>query len=236
MYTEHMSFPNYLKEYISQDKEIVPINNTIYGIAERVDEQKKDALNKERKLLVVTGLSGAGKDSVVQGLVSADKRFGWIKTCTTRSRRPEENDDNDPYVRLTEEMFQTALKNGDVIESVEYAGHHYCSLSSLFREAYNFCEIPILRIDPKGANFYTKMWRKNEGIFKDINLVSVFVVPPSIESLKERLLNRSGDPEFVKKRIEQTEIDIPFVGDAEYITINETGKLESVVGDIKKII
>ena len=231
-----MSFPNYLKEYISQDKEIVPINNTIYGIAERVDEQKKDALNKERKLLVVTGLSGAGKDSVVQGLVSADKRFGWIKTCTTRSRRPEENDDNDPYVRLTEEMFQTALKNGDVIESVEYAGYHYCSLSSLFHKAYNFCEIPILRIDPKGANFYTKMWRKNEGIFKDINLVSVFVVPPSIESLKERLLNRSGDPEFVKKRIEQTEIDIPFVGDAEYITINETGKLESVVGDIKKII
>lgn len=231
-----MSFPNYLKEYISQDRKIISVKDTVYGLSERIEEQKEDAQNKERKLLVVTGLSGAGKDSVVQGLVSAGKRFGWIKTCTTRSRRPEENDDNDPYVRITKETFQMAQKNGDVIESVDYAGYLYCSLASLFQDAYNFCEIPILRIDPKGANFYTEMWRKNEGIFKKTNLINIFVVPPSIESLKERLLNRSGDPEFVKKRIQQTEIDIPFVGDAEYIAVNETGKLESVISDIKQII
>lgn len=231
-----MLFPDYLKKYIDKDEKIVSVSNSVFGLKSKVDAQIKDALEKERTLLLITGLSGAGKDSVVQGLINTDKRFGWVKTCTTRPRRPEENDGNDPYVRLTKEAFREALTKGDVIESVEYAGNHYCSLISLFNDAYDFCEIPILRVDPKGASFYMKMWRNNEGIFNKVNLINVFIVPQSIEDLEERLLKRSQDPEFVKKRIDQTKIDIPLVKNAEYIAVNETGKLEKLIDDLKQII
>jgi guanylate kinase len=231
-----MKFPGYLYDYIENKEDLVKITDTIYGLSSRIEEQKNDAVYKSKTLLIIGGLSGAGKDSVVQGLINKDRRFGWIKTCTTRERRTEENEDNDTYIRLTEESFQKALKSGDVVESVEYAGNHYCSLTSVFEKSFGQYDIPILRIEPKGSRFYSEMWRKREWLFDKVNLIYVFVVPPSIETLKERLLGRSGNPAFVDKRITQMMIDIPFVVDAEYIAINETGKLEMVVNDLAELI
>lgn len=231
-----MRFPEYLESYIDNKNNLVEITDTIYGLATRIEEQKRDAENKSMTLLIIGGLSGAGKDSVVQGLIDKDSRFGWVRTCTTRERRPEENDENDTYIRLSEESFQKALTGGDVIEWVEYAGNHYCSLTSVFEKAFETYDIPILRIEPKGSRFYSNMWRRNEGIFEKVNLIYVFVVPPSVDTLKERLFTRSRDQVFVDKRIAQMMIDIPFVGDAEYIAINETGKLDLVVEDIASLI
>lgn len=231
-----MNFPEYLNEYVENKNDLIKVTDTIYGFASLIEEQKRDALNKSLTLLIIGGLSGAGKDSVVNGLIAKDKRYGWVRTCTTRPRRPEETDKNDPYIRLTEESFQKALNNGDVVEYVEYAGNHYCSLTSIFEKALDNFDIPVLRIEPKGSRFYNNLWKKREWLFNKVNLIYVFIVPPTIDILRERLLNRSGDTAFVDKRIIQTAIDIPFVCDAEYIAINETGQLEAVVNDIDSII
>jgi len=144
--------------------------------------------------------------------------------------------ENDPYIRLTEEQFDEALKSGDVIESNGYVGKRYCSLTSVFEKALENYEIPILRIDPKGTNFYSEMWKRQEGIFKYVNLITIFVAPPSVDDLRKRLKNRPGSTdEDVAKRLIQKDTDILYLNDAEYIAINETDKLDKMVKNIQKL-
>lgn len=234
IYTIGMKLPDYLIQYFDPEEVVIKITDRIFRVESNFREHSKYS-GKNKKMLIVSGLSGAGKDSIVAKLVATDKRFSWVKTCTTRPRRPEETEENDPYVRITEEYFLEAVKNNDVIESVEYAGNRYCTLNSLFQNAFEVSEIPILRIDPVGCHYFTKMCDDNKGIFAEVKTENLFVVPPSIEELKNRLLNRSGDQTFVDKRIEQMELDIPYVKDATYVVVNETGKLDQVAEEITKL-
>jgi len=234
-YTNNMSFPEYLNEHIKNKEDLIRISDTIYGLASRIEAQKKDD-KKTYTMLLITGLPGAGKDSVAQQLIEKDKRFGWIKTCTTRSIRPEEVE-NDPYVRLTEDEFQKAQGDGDVIESVLDAGTHYCSLGSLINKAFEDFDIPILRINPEGAATYSDKWKNEENVFDKVNLICVFVAPRSMDDLRVRLFNRSGgDEKFVEKKIAQAILDLGFINETEYIVINETGKLEMAVDDVASLI
>lgn len=232
-----VKFPEYLMPFIENTEDLIPVNESVYGLLPCINEQKLDARAKKRTMLIVTGFSGAGKDSTVRKLMELDGRFGWVKTCTTRSIiRPDEVE-CDPYIRLTEDQFDEAIKNGDVIESNGYSGRRYCSLNSKFEDIFNNFEIPILRIDPSGTRFYTEKWRQNELFFNNVNLISVFIVTPSIDILGERLKKRPGtDSVEVAKRLEQLKFDIPYLNEAEYICINETDKLEKMVLNIKKII
>lgn len=230
-----MSFPEYLNKYIENKDDLVKISETIYGLASRIEEEKKDRQSKEMTLLVISGLSGAGKDSIANRLIEKDKRFGWVKTCTTRDQRPEEIND-DPYIRLSEDEFKEALKSGDVIESVPYADYHYCSLGSVIRKAFDDFDTPILRIDPKGSATYSEKWRAKENIFDKVNLICVFIVPPTIDDLKERLLERSKNEAFMEKRIAQMALDLPFINQTEYIVVNEKGKLELAVDDVASLV
>jgi len=233
---ECVSFPEYLKPFIVDNEDLVKVNESIYGLQSHMMEQKHDAQAKARTLLIVTGFSGAGKDVAVNALIERDKRFGWVRTCTTRRRRPEENDGNDTYIRLSEEEFQEKLKDGDVIEWIKYSEQHSCSLQSIFERAFACFEIPILRVDPKGTRFYTEMWKKGERFFGDVNLVTVFVAPPSVDDLEVRLWSRPGsNPEEVNKRLALVPGDIPYLSDAEYIAINETDKLNKMVSNIQKL-
>lgn len=231
-----MRFPKYLRVHIENEVDWERVGETICGQINKIEHQKKDAEKKSMTLIIISGLSGAGKDSIVNSLINKDDRFGWIRTCTTRTRRPEENDQNDTYIRISENEFQKALSGGDVVEWVEYAGNHYCSLTSVFLKALEDYKYPILRIDPKGSRFYVDLWENNKWLFDKVNLIYFFIVPPTIDSLKERLLQRSGDLAFVEKRLSQTLLDLPFINVAEYVVINETGKLETAVEDIAKIV
>ena len=226
-------FPDYLLEHIKEKDDLVRVSETIYGRAKKIKEQLEDAPKKSRTLLLVSGLSGAGKDTIVWRLIEKDPRFGWAKTCTTRPRRVEENDDNDTYFRLTVEEFMRAVQNdSDVIETNEFSGNYYCSLMSSFAKGFAEHEIPILRPDPTGGRFYQDIWRKNEKIFADVNLVYVFVVAPSLMDLRSRLEKRKETPEVVDGRMAKNISQLHFVDDAEYIAVNPTDELDKVVDDI----
>lgn len=229
-------FPAYLEPFIKNHRDLVRVNESVFGLQPHIEAQKQDAEKKQRTLLVITGFSGAGKDVAVKELMKQDPRFGWVKTCTTRDIRPEEVEE-DPYIRLTEAQFDAALKSGDVIESNGYVGKRYCSLTSVFKKALDDFEIPILRIDPKGKDFYFELWQQQGGIFKDVNLISIFIAPPTLKELEERLRNRPGSTdEDVKKRLAQVNTDILYLNNVEYIAINETGKLGQMVQNMRKVI
>ena len=169
-----VQFPEYLKPYIENMDDLVRVNESVFGLRPRIEAQKLDALNKKRTLLIVTGLSGGGKDTTVRRLTEIDNRFGWVKTCTTRTTvRPDEVE-CDPYIRITEEQFNMVEKSSDFIEGNRYVGGNYCSLLSKFEEIFANFEIPIFRPDPSGSKFYSDKWMNGELFFNDVNLITVF--------------------------------------------------------------
>lgn len=230
-------FPDYLKPYIENMDDLVRVNESVFGFRPRIEAQKIDAESKRRTLLIVTGFSGAGKDSSVNALIDMDKRFGWVKTCTTRERRDGETEENDPYIRISEKEFMEKRNDGDVIEWVWYSEHYSCSLESVFMKAFKNFEIPILRPDPKGTKLYTELWQRQERFFRDVNLITVFVAPPSMKDLEARLWKRKdATAEIVKRRMGMMEVDVPYLCEAEYIAINENDQLDKVVRNIQKLI
>ena len=233
---QNIQFPEYLKPYIENPSELINVNESIFGLRTRIEEQKNDAESKSRTLLIITGLSGGGKDSTIRKLLETDSRFGWVKTCTTRTTiRPDEVE-CDPYIRITQEQFDEVEKSNDFIEGNRYSGGSYCSLNSKFEEIFQNFEIPVFRPDPSGTVFYSEKWRQNELFFKDFNLITVFIVTPSLEILEERLRNRPGtDEKEVIKRLEQFYKDVPYINGSQYIAINENNQLEKMVQNIRKL-
>jgi len=237
-YLKHcIQFPEFLIPYIENPSDLIAVNESIYGLRPRIEEQTKDAEHKKRTLLIITGLSGGGKDSTIRKLLETDNRFGWVKTCTTRTTiRPDEVE-CDPYIRISQEQFGEVEKSNDFIEGNRYSGGSYCSLNSKFEEIFQNFEIPVFRPDPSGTVFFSDKWRQNELFFKDFNLITVFIVTPSMEILEERLRNRPGtDENEVIKRLEQFYKDVPYINGAQYIAINETGELDKMVKNIIKLI
>ena len=105
----------------------------------------KNRTISENKVLLISGVSCAGKDTIVDMLPS---KFQRIKTCTTRSARSEEEKD-DPYIRLTEEEFEMQVVDGRFIENERYAEYRYGTRIQELREIIAKKCIPVWRIDPK---------------------------------------------------------------------------------------
>ncbi len=226
-----MEFPKYLLKNVAGVR-ITPISKIVFRLGEETKENKD---NSKQKLLIITGFSGAGKDSAIDLMTSLDKRFGRVKTCTTRKQRPEEKE-CDPYLRFDKEGYQKALSSGDVIESVFYAGEYYFSLYSALERTAQKYEIPILRIDPSGLAFYKNKATSGEGCFAKMFLKDFFIVPPTVEVLQERLLARSQDEAFVAKRLKQMTDDAKFLKEAEYVVVNQTDRLEKTTEEIMGLV
>ncbi len=231
-----MNFPDFIAPYFSKEDEIYKVSEHIWGVAKEVRAQKLDSRQKEKKIIMISGLSGAGKDSIVDELIKSRGEWTRLKTLTTRPRRPEESEEDDPYERVSVGTFEDYLRKGQILEYTEYAGNFYGAKKGMIEKILLANQTPVLIVDPKGASFYHQKWVEGDPLFENATLIYLFVVPPSMTVLKERLLNRSRDPEFVEKRIKQSQDDITHIGQAEYIVINETGKLNDVVEQILEIL
>lgn len=231
-----MKLPKLIEPYFFKKTDLYPVSKYILGVAERVRAQELDARQKKKVVVMISGLSGAGKDSVVDELIKKRSDMVRVKTLTTRERRVGEAGDNDPYERVTVGQFEDYLKKGKIMEYTEYTGNFYGTEKRTLEEMLLGDKIPILRVDPKGADFYLQKWMSGDLIFKEATLIYIFVIPPSLTALQERLLIRSGDADFVKKRMEQSQNDITHIGEAEYIAINESGKLREVVEQVSLLI
>jgi guanylate kinase len=196
----------------------------------------KDRLISENKVLLLSGVSGSGKDSIIDML---PPNFQRIKTCTTREARPAEKA-NDPYIRLTEEEFEMQVADGLFIENERYTGCRYGTRVQELREIIAKKSIPVWRIDSKGASHVTGMWKDNDPILKDITPLFFYLLPDKQEHLKSRIMLRDveihTDPklkdEALKKalvRIDKFNEDIFYIKDAHYVLVNHEGRLEETV-------
>lgn len=141
-------------------------------------------------LLILSGPAGCGKTTLCDALVAGDPSVERAITCTTRRPRPGEVDGVDYYF-LTEEAFQQNVSSGAFLEFAGVHGAHYGTLKREVRTKLERRASVILNIDVQGAATLRAAAASNPELAG--RLVSIFVLPPSLEVLRERMLARGAD-------------------------------------------
>ena len=163
-------------------------------------------------LFIVTAPSGAGKTSLVKALIGREQNIRVSVSHTTRAKRPNEEDGvNYHFVDKTE--FMDMLQRGSFFESAEVYGNHYGTSQLWVNEQLDAGLDVILEIDWQGAVQVRNL---------DSNACSIFILPPSLETLKTRLLDRAqDDTETIEKRMKQAVAEISHVAEADFVVIND---------------
>lgn len=178
-------------------------------------------------VFVISGPSGVGKDTVKRCLKAQGFPLGYCVTATTRSPRTGETDGID-YHFVTGEEFEAML---DAHELVEHAENHgnlygvpYAELKAGLRRGPDVLVTP----DVQGA-----------AALRDIypGVISIFLAPPSLKDLKERIIKRgSVTPEDLARRLETAASEIEQDGDFDYRVINKQDQVDETVETVKAII
>jgi len=176
-------------------------------------------------LFVVTAASGAGKTSLVRALLKSDKQLGKSVSYTTRPARPgEENGKH--YNFVSESKFADMVKQGAFIEHAEVHGHRYGTSKSWIERAMSDGRDMLLEIDWQGA-------QQVRGLFPEA--VGIFILPPSLASLEERLKERGQDEaEVISNRLKAARAEMSHVNEFDYVIIND--KFEQAVQDLLCIV
>lgn len=176
-------------------------------------------------LFIVSAPSGAGKTSLVKALLEADPNVHLSISFTTRAPRPGEVDGRD-YFFVAKEAFEEMVKNGEFLESAHVHGNYYgTSRTWIEAERLKGNDI-LLEIDWQGA---AQVRRLVEGT------VGVFILPPSIEALRQRLTGRGQDSrEVIEKRVAAARAEMAHVREFDYVIIND--KMEEAKRDLVSIV
>jgi guanylate kinase len=180
-------------------------------------------------LVIVSGPSGVGKDTVIEALrrLPAAIDDHYVVTCTTRPRRPYEVD-GIHYHFLDPEAFMAMRDAGELLEANEVHGHWYGTPRREVRDALVGGKDAILKIDVQGA----------AAVKQEVpEAMLVFLVPPSLEDLFARLQARateSADELDIRQR--NAVLEISRQNDFDHVVVNETGQVERTAAVIDEII
>jgi len=173
--------------------------------------------------MVISAPSGGGKTVVRSGLLKLNKKFAFSVTCTTRARRPGEVDGKDYYF-VTVEQFKRLRREGKLLEWAQVHGNYYGTPVKSAVDVLKKGRIPVMTIDVKGA-------RSVKRIFPEA--VTVFLLPPDLKTLVQRLRGRGEAPENVAVRLETARSEIKVASTFDYLVIND--KLAETVREVAAI-
>ena len=176
-------------------------------------------------MLMVVAPSGAGKSSLVNALLEKDPSLQLSISCTTRAPRPGEQDGRE-YHFLSKEEFLKRQSVGDFLESAEVHGNYYGTSKSWIESQMAVGKDVILEIDWQGARQVQKIIP---------NAIWIFILPPSIQSLEDRLRKRAQDDEAtIERRVAAAREELTHVGEANYLVINDL--FEAALFELRQII
>lgn len=177
--------------------DISPISNTL----------------KKGKLIIFSAPSGAGKTTIVKYLLQKNLNLEFSISATSREPRPNEINAKDYYF-LTNDEFQNKVKNNEFLEWEEvYNGICYGTLKSEVERICNKGKNVIFDVDVFGGLNIKK--------FYGDDALAVFVQPPSVEELRNRLISRSTETEEkIKMRIAKANYELSFAGKFDVIVTN----------------
>jgi guanylate kinase len=166
------------------------------------------------KLVIVSAPSGAGKTTIVKHLIDSDLNLVFSVSATTRSPRPGETDGEDYYF-LSPEEFRTRVTNDEFVEWEEvYKDHLYGTLKSEIERIHKRgCHV-IFDVDARGGI-------KLKNIFGH-DAISLFIMPPSVRELEQRLRNRGKDaPEKIRMRVEKAGSEMKLSDEFDFVIVNK---------------
>jgi guanylate kinase len=173
----------------------------------------KDALHRRGLMFILSSPSGAGKTTVSRMLLEADKEIGLSVSVTTRPKRAGETDGKD-YIFVDRPEFERRVKAGDFLEWAEVFGHLYGTPKAEIKAGLKDGRDFLFDIDWQGTQqLYQRM---------ETDVVRVFLLPPSIEELEQRLRSRATDSEeVIAARMARARAEISHWDGYDYVVVND---------------
>lgn len=169
-------------------------------------------MNKERYLLVLSGPSGSGKDTVVQRLMQLHENIELSVSATTRGMREGEQEGVN-YYYMTVPDFEKMIEDGRVLEYTKYCDNYYGTPRDQVEERLEKGTTVVLVIEVEGGQNIKKLYPDS---------TAVFVTPPSFDELERRLRSRGTDSEeAIQKRLSRAREEIEFARDYDYHIVND---------------
>ena len=176
-------------------------------------------------LFIITAASGAGKTSLVNALLNLDSQIKKSVSHTTRAPRPGEVNDVD-YHFVSEPQFLEIFNAGGFLESADVHGAKYGTSQSGVEFALQAGMDVILEIDWQGAAQVRNLYPQ---------ATSIFILPPSVETLQQRLNNRGQDSaEVIARRVNAAREEMRHLAEFDYVTINDN--FDEALQDLAAII
>jgi guanylate kinase len=171
-----------------------------------------DSTNK--KMLIITAPSGAGKTSIKQYLMQQLPCLAFSVSAATRAPRATEIHGQDYYF-ITTEAFKQHIQQNDFVEwEMVYEGKYYGTLKTEIERIWAENKVPVLDIDVKGAIHVQQQYPNNS--------LSLFIEPPSVEVLRNRLLERGTEtPETLADRVNKASYELSFKNHFKHSVINQ---------------
>jgi guanylate kinase len=180
-------------------------------------------------LVIISGPSGVGKDTIIEGLRRRPKTRDahYVVTCTTRGPRPGEVD-GVSYHFLGRDEFTAMRDNGELLEANEVHGNWYGTPRRQVADALAAGRDVLLKIDVQGAQVVKESVPE---------AILIFVVPPSLEDLFQRLRARATESvDELEIRQRNAAVELARQDDYDYVVTNETGQVERTADRIDEII
>ena len=181
----------------------------------------------ERKLVIISAPSGAGKTTIVKHLLESGLNLSFSVSATTRPLRGTEKDGDD-YFYLSVQEFKKKIENDEFVEWEEvYKDVFYGTLKSELERIWANGNFVLFDVDVKGG-----ISLKNKF---GINSIAIFIMPPSVKELENRLVKRATDtPEKIKIRVEKAHEELKLANQFDTIIVNH--QLDKAKEEILKIV
>ncbi len=176
------------------------------------------------KIVILSAPSGSGKTTIMQRVVADFPQLEFSVSATSRAPRGNEQHGVEYYF-MTREQFLTDVDAGRFVEWEEvYDGCHYGTLRSEMERIWKSGKTIIFDVDVRGGVNLKKL-------FGD-QALSIFIMPPSVEVLRERLISRGTDtPEAIEKRVAKAEEEIAFAPQFDVVVVNDI--LEDAITEVE---
>ena len=178
------------------------------------------------KLIVISAPSGCGKTTIAQDILRRHPEMLFSVSATTRKKREGEVDGK-AYFFLSKEEFEEKLRRNELVEWEQIYGNYYGTLKSEVDKTLNAGTSMLFDVDVKGALSIKKQYPDDA--------VLIFIEPPSIQILTERLTNRkTEDAETIKRRLDRVPMEMEMGKEFDFRVVND--QLTKAIQDVDTII